>query len=1071
MATALVAVAAPAAAQAQAYNLDIPAGSLGDSLRALGQTSAQQIIFSEASVRGMAAPALHGSYTIDEALGRLLAGTALRTTRTSGGVFYVGAPAEAPEAAAGNAAPPGPDVIVTGTRIRSTSQVTAAPVTRISSEQFTERGVVQVGDMLNQVTSNVPELPQAPFSGVPAGSGQTFPNLFGLGEGRTLTLLNGRRMVTSSSGLGARVVDVNTIPAGLIDHIDVVEAGGAAVYGSDAIAGVVNYVLKRNFSGVEIDAQNMVSGRGKYSQPFARITAGKNFADGKGNIAVDVEYSRTDPLLETDLPYFERGPRSVTNFANTGPNDGQPPTVIAYGGHLWRFNGNGVIFANNASAPSNLLRINGSPVQFSPDGQSIIPYNTGAIQLSSPTVASSTALGGEGFDTRLLSTFLTGVERYTGSAIGHYDFSDHVRLSGEFLYSHQRGTDTLATEDIQRAVGGGATFSAVSFTKTNPFLTASQIAALSAASPGFAAGGPLWLSKYFDILPTREGISTTNTWRALLALDGDFTLGDHNFYWSLSGSHGETNSVTGNWAQYFDHFNNAINSVRNGSGQIVCAINADADPTNDDPSCAPVNPFSNDAVSAAARAYVSTYLRQTVRNKQDDFLATLGGEIVKLPAGAAQFSVAFEHRYESAAFIPSDTLLNGYGGYASVAEAGRYHTDEYSGELLIPIMGKDFKLPLVEALVATGSFRHVDNSLAGKENVWGAGLRWTVGWGLTLRASRSRNFSAPTLDQQFAPVNVNPGNPASDPCDVTLIGSGSNPSARRANCIALFNANPGYGLNTLPAGVANTAENRLANFNDPSINTGRVTITTQGNPGLKNEISNTLTFGAVYEPRYIPGLSISADYIRVDLKDALSPFAIGDFLNACYDNVVQPAAICSTFTRDADGYLATGTEETFNAGSLRYRGEVYKVNYHLPLSRVFDGDPGTLDFHVEATHNRYFNTSVTGFDNTRSDGTVAAPDWRLRFDLNYGRGPFRAFYSFYFLPDAKASFTATADTTTVPVLQANATHSISFQYDAGRRFTFRFGVNNLTNRTPPPPSRTYGDIYGRRFFAGAQVHF
>ena len=1069
---AMVAGAVPGIAQAQgqAVQLDLPAGGLGDSLRALGQASSQQIIFSEESVRGVSAPALHGRFTVDEALGRLLTGSALRVTRTSRGVLYIGAPAQLPPEA-GDAPPPSPDVVVTGSRIRRSDQVTAAPVSRIAAAQLTERGFVQVGEMLNQVPSNVPELPQAPFSGVPAGSGQVFPNLFGLGEGRTLTLVNGRRMVTSSSGLGSRVVDENTIPAGLLDHIDVVEAGGAAVYGSDAIAGVVNYVLKRNFSGIEVDAQNMVSYRGRFSEPFARVTIGKNFADGRGNIAVDAEYSRTTPLLETDVAYFEKGPRSVTNFANTSTSDGQSPSMIVYNGHSWRYNSNGVIFANNATAPSNLLLVGGSPVQFSPDGQTVIPYNTGVVQLSSPTVASSTAVGGEGFDTRMLSTFLTGVERYTGSAVGHYDFTDHFHLSGEFLYSHERGTDTLGTQDISRFVGGGATFSAVKFTKTNPFLTASQISTLSAASPSFAAGNPLYLSKFFDILPTRAGTTLTDTWRGLLAADGDFSVGDHHFYWSTSYSHGETKSVTSNWAQYFDHFNNAINSVRNGAGQIVCAINADASSANDDPSCAAVNPFSNDAVSSAARAYVSTLLTQTVRNRQDDILLTLGGEIVKLPAGAAQFSAAYEHRYESAVFTPSDTLLNGLAGYASVAEAGRYHTNEYSGELLLPIVGGDFKLPLIEKLEVTGSFRHVDNSLAGKENVWGAGIRWTVGGGLTLRASRSRNFSAPTLDQQFAPVNINPGNPASDPCDVTQISSGSNPTARRANCLAQFAANPGYGLATLPVGVANTAANRLANFNDPAINTGLVTITTQGNPNLKNEISNTLTVGAVFEPHYIPGLSISADYIRVDLRDALSPFGINDFLNACYDNAVQPTAICATFTRNADGNLATGVEETFNAGSVKYRGEVYKLSYHLPLSRVFGGSPGALDFHVEATHNRYFLTSVTGFDFTRTDGTVSAPDWRLRFDLNYSSGPLKLFYSLYYLPSAKASYTATIENTTVPVLHANATHTISLQYSVNKHFSFRMGVNNLTNSTPPLPSRTYGDIYGRRFFAGAQVRF
>src|SRR5205085_3607115 len=125
-------------------------------------------------------------------------------------------------------------------------------------------GFVQPGQVLNTITANIPQVPQAPGNGSAAGNGQQFPNLFGLGPGRTLTLVNGRRMVTSSSGLGDRTVDTNIIPTGLIKRIDVVEAGGAAVYGSDAIAGVINYVLKDNFDGVEIDAQYGESSRNDY---------------------------------------------------------------------------------------------------------------------------------------------------------------------------------------------------------------------------------------------------------------------------------------------------------------------------------------------------------------------------------------------------------------------------------------------------------------------------------------------------------------------------------------------------------------------------------------------------------------------------------------------------------------------------------------------------------------------------------------------------------------------------------------------------------------------------------------
>ncbi|WP_419814297.1 TonB-dependent receptor domain-containing protein [Glacieibacterium sp.] len=1059
--TAIVAVlmaTVPAIAQAQeqVYNIDVPAGYLGDGLRALGQASHQQIIFSESTVRGKSSPAVRGAFTADQALQRLLNGSGLKVRRTPAGVMYVGNDDSAADASVAQgvatADVEATDIVVTGSRIRRTNVSTAAPVNVFDASALTDRGFNQVGEMLNQITSNVPELPEAPFSGFPGGSGQTFPNLFGLGAGRTLTLVNGRRMVTSASGLGNRAVDVNVIPAGLIERVDIVQAGGAAVYGSDAIAGVVNYVLKKNFSGVELDAQSGIGTRGDYSQPAFRVTVGKNFAGGRGNIAADFEYSKTTALLESDRPFFNRAPRAVTNPLNTSTSDGQSPTVYVYNGRLWRYNVNGVLFGTNSTSASALLRSGGTALQFAPDGQSVIPYNTGVIQ-----GVSSTAVGGEGSDPRRLSTLISGVERYTGSVIGHYDLTDHVKLSGEFIYGHQRGDDPLGTQSIVRFVGGGDGQGSITFNRTNPFLTSAAIATLSAASPSFANGGPLTLSKFFDILPTRAGTNVTDTGRALVALDGDFAIGERKFYWSASASHGETKSSYRVWAPYLDHMTNALAAVRNSSGQIVCAINADASSANDDAACAPLNPFGAQTASEAARAYVSVLTGNTVRNKQDDFLATLGGDLITLPGGKVQFSAAYEHRRESARFEPTEADQQGLAFGVSVPESGKYHTDELSGELLVPLLGEDFTLPFVKALELTGSYRFVDNSLAGRENVWGGGVRWEVDYGLTLRGSRSRNFSAPTLDQQFAPSSVSPGNPANDPCDVTQINGGSNPAVRLANCQKLFAAHPEYGP--------------LATFNDPAVNTGIVSITTGGNPQLRNEISNTLTYGFVYQPNYIPGLTISADRIEVKLTGALSDFGVNDFLAACYDNVNQPADICSTFTRDGNGYLATARQETFNAGSLRYHGEVYNLNYHFPIGRFFsDRDLGDLEVNVEATHNSLLETSVTGFDLTRSDGTTAMPSWRGRLDLRFSRGPLRLFYSLYYLPSARSSYYATIETTIVPVLKANYQHTVSVQYDVGK-LTLRAGVNNFTDKMPSFPSRSYGDILGRRYFVGARVRF
>lgn len=1057
-ATALLIFTTPVAAQVQqqAYRFDLPAQNLGSALRGFAQTSRQQIIFSEEDVRGRNAPALIGSYGVDAGLERLLAGSGLAVKRTSAGVITVGRDADradtAPksEASANGVA----ELVVTGSRIRRTDTASSSPIAMVNAQDLTERGYTQVGDMLNQLTSNTPSFAQPPFSGIPAGSGQTFPNLLNLGAGRTLTLINGRRMVSTSDNFGDRGVDVNIIPAGLIDRIDVVQAGGAAVYGSDAIGGVVNYILKDHFDGLEMDVQYGVSSHGDDQRPSGRITFGKNFDEGRGNVAADLEYSKTQPLLESDREYFKSGARSVTNLANTSTTDGKPPTRYILNGHLWRYNTNGVIFTTNTTSPTGLLRDGaGQALQFSPDGTSVLAYNTGLIGPNS-----SSAEGGEGLDARRLSTLAAGVERYTGTVVAHYDITPHIKASTELLYSHEKGNDELGTQGLVKFVGGFAPGGSapVSFTRTNPFLTTAQIATLSAASPSFAAGGPLVLSKMYNVI-SQNRATETDVWRAEAGLDGDFNWADRDFYWSASFSHGETKSRQSVLDFDLTKTANAFSAAKNAAGQIVCAVNADVITTNDAPGCVAFNPFINGGNEAAV-AYFSVPVGGSTRNKQDDFLATLGGDVITLPAGKAKFSLAYEHRAESARFQPFEANLAGTTGQGeSFNESGKYTTNEYSAELFVPIVGGDFTLPFVEALDVNGSYRTVDNSLAGKETVWGVGGNWTVGWGLGLRVSRSRNFSAPTLGQQFAPTSINPGNPAQDPCDRTLINSGPNATARLANCQALFAAHPEYGP--------------LASFNDPAINTGLVSLTVGGNPDLENEISKTWTYGFVYEPKYVPGLTVSADRIEIDLTNGLSAFQINNFLSVCYDTTPQQTSFCNTFTRNSQGYLQTGRETTFNAGSVLYRGEVYNFSYRFPIGRFFnDADYGMMEVAAEATHTSRQETSVTGFDLTRSQDTPSAPDWRMRYDLRYSKGPLKVFYSLYALPAVRANYTATIESTSVPIVKANYQHTVSAQYDFGQ-WTLRGGIVNVTDETPSFSSRIYGDLYGRRYFLGATARF
>jgi outer membrane receptor protein involved in Fe transport len=961
------------------------------------------------------------------------------------------------------------DIVVTGSRIRRASTDTSAPEVAVDQQSLVDRGYTSAAQALNDLTFNTPALNQAPGNGDSSGSGQQFPNLFNLGPQRTLTLVNGRRMVTSSRGLDNAQVDANIIPIGLLDRVEVVQAGGAAVYGSDAIAGVVNYILKKNFKGVELDGQAGISSRGDYKTYSLRATAGTNFADGRGNIAVDVEWSKSPSLAFKDRPLSNLARVTVSNPADTGPNDGIPSVMELLDTHFWEFNANGVIFAIPAPLPQFLTGL-----QFSPDG-SVVPYDPGDI------AGIPFASGGEGFRFSDLAGLRTGVKRITGNVIGHYDLTDRMTLSTELLYADTRGTEFPQGQShtVLNPAASGA--GPIVFTINNPFLTDAAKASLIAASPSFAFGAPLFLSKYFfDLVPDNSQTTRTRTYRGLVSLDGDFDIGPRNFYYSISGSYARVEGEQRNWEVVNSRYNNAINAALDGDGTIVCAINADSDPANDDPACAPINPFGNGNIGELARAYIDTRAGLDYVNDQVDLLATLGGSLFTLPAGDVSFSAAYEHRNEKARFDPLPANQQGlFGtGVMELPQSGSYHTNEYSGELLVPLVGRDFTLPLVHKLELNAAFRHVFNSVAGSENVWNLGARWEVTPDITLRGSRSRNFRAPTLTSLFAPSSTSLDSVGYDPCDSDRITSGPNPSQRFASCLALFEANPGYGVLPDGSNAGASAADRLAHFQDPSENFTTALVTTGGNPDLKNEVSKTLTYGLVLQPRFIPGLTLTADRIQIDLTNGLSPFTTQDFANACMDNVNPPAGVCSAFSRLAQpednlpgGAINRGTTTVFNAGVIKYRGEVYNLNYAFPLANLFGGgNLGRMDLSLAATHNSLLTTSVTGDVFVRTDNTIAEPRWSGRLDARYSRGPLRLTYQLFYLGKALAGPDATIENNPHPRIASNMTHSISAEYDFGI-VKLRGGITNLFDKSPSYPAISYGDILGRRFYIGATARF
>lgn len=977
------------------------------------------------------------------------------------------------------------EVVVTGSRIRrSTDTTSPAPVAVVGQQSLDDQGFTQVGQALNQIPSIAPmqTYNKAPLSNGQALSGQQFPNLFNLGPARTLSLLNGHRMVASTSGLGDEAVDTNILPTKLLDRIDVVQGGGAAVYGSGAIAGVVNYVLKDHYQGQEIQAQYGESSRGDNRTHSLNAIVGADIQGGRGNIAAEFDYSKSSPVLTYQRPDTTMtmgvAPNPVVGAGTNGiPVSIYIPGLPQPGGRVPFEDPRGlVVISPSGFTIANVLKANGQGLTFDGSGN-LVPAGLGTPVFGAPQFTLGSDLD---YATARLTPLISGVERKVGTLIGHYDLTDHVKLSGELLAANTTALNPQGNVLYSQFTGALAgTYPALApfaFTKTNPYLSAATIAQLSAANPAFAAGGPLYLSKILNVGSSYlDQRFTTKTLQALASLDGDFNAADRQFYWGVSFSAGRVRSSVDGYNVVAAHVRNAVNAVRNGAGQIVCAINSSVVV---DPSCVPINIFGATQITdPAALSYL--YAKSgaatgatagNVLNKQQDFLATLGGDLIKLPGGQSKFSVSYEYRHEDATFTPTAGDQAGIFFTAKqIPGAGAFHTNELAGELDVPILGGDFSLPLVKALDLSGSFRRVDNSLAGANNAWSLGGRWDVGYGLTLRATTSHNFRAPSIGQVLAPPSVNIGGGKS-PCSRTLITTGPSPSVRAANCLALFTANPTFGLSSLPAGTANTPANRLKTFTATPISA--VVTTTTGNSDLTNETAKTTTVGFVYEPPFVPGLALSADVIRVHLGNALTLFSVQNYADSCFDAAPQPATFCQTLGYNSAGDIVSGISSTVNAGSAEFHAETYNIDYHFSLSAISETLPGSMTLVLQATHNTLQTVTFAG-TTTRTDGTIALPSWATRFNAHYTNGPLRLSYSVNYLPPSLLAHTSTVTNSPSGIYRVdrNIRQDVSAEYTFARKYTVRAGVNNFTNELPSFPTATYGDIIGRAFFVSVDAKF
>ena len=979
---------------------------------------------------------------------------------------------ESDASATEDTAPEANAIIVTGTRLSTPEAVAAQPVSVLSSEQITNQGYTNIGQALttlpgfgtpgNSVTGE-----QGSF-----GAGQTFVNLYDLGAQRTLTLINGNRFVSagSSSIFGAvqgSPVDLGQIAPDLVERIDIVSVGGAPIYGSDAIAGTVNVILKKNYQGVSLTGSSGISQHGDAENYNFSLLAGQNFDGGRGNITVNVYYDHQNGLTTAD--------RKATNgdktFFGTDPSGQYTYARFDGGLHYTLFTNTGLpvmddyisIYGGNVF--DGFTDSNGNALYFNKTGQ-LTTFQHGTVLANGITEA-----GGDGFAINDYANLLTQSQRIQGTALASYEFSDHLRFHGEFWLGRNQASN-LADQPYYSTWffddAGGPNGNLILST-SNPFLSAADQATLQ--SQLAAAGLPtdtFYLARANTDLSTGAFKTTTTLWRLVGGLEGDFTVGNHDFTWDATVNYGHITSHTKSRELVTQNFFNALDAVTDGNGNIVCNPGyTSATIATISSTCAPLDIFGYGNASQAAIDYITAIARTKQVNTQLDIVADVKGDLFTLPAGSVQGVLGYEHRRESQSFDPgtfytgelqSDGSYASYGGSVPITQvSGAYHTDEVFGELNVPVISSEMNIPAIYSIDLNAAGRYTKNSLTGGNWSYTFGGSYAPIQAITFRGNYTHSFRAPSVTELFAPV-ASTYELADDPCDARFVDDGPNPDTRRANCIAA-----GIDPDTFQSNISDASQLGTAG----------------GNPDLENEYAKSWTVGAIFAPSFIPGLKITSDYVSINISNEISSPGIEALLAACYDSPDYPnLASCSTFTRDADGQITDFQDNYFNIAIEKFRGVQSTISYTLPLNKLGLPDSlGALDLWANWLHTtkHYYKVGsadqqlVLGDYTDPKDAVTGNIDWQTKdFDWNWQityYGPSKINPN---RPDSAYEY---------PDMAAYWMVNTSIGIKANENFDLRLIVNNVFNLGIPSPytsysaSKYYEALMGRYFRVNATVKF
>jgi outer membrane receptor protein involved in Fe transport len=1116
----------PAIAKADSANFHIVAQPLPMALKDFAQQAHMEILYRYDEISAITGNAVAGTLDTRAALDELLRNTGLEavyTSSTAATIRPVHAPADAAapspgtrekarksrpgelhlsQAAAADAVDPpasqaasqgqpaaagqqpGADleeVVVTGSRIARNSVFDIPnPITQLGPTALRLTGQVNVEQALAQNPQFVGATNGSSQSNVVPG-GEAYVNLRGLGQMRTLVLVNGRRFTVDTTQGTNLTTDINTIPQALIERVDVVTGGSSAVYGSDAIAGVVNFVMKQNFQGVEFDGHVNMDEMTKTPTYSFDITAGSNFADDRGNLAVSMDYQDRGAIARDQVGYarpaLSDGCVTAGSYSDRGPGApvaGNPSgqACLNAGGVM------GLVAGGSSDIPDG---------RFAPISSSLLPGGSNAALNSAYAAAGLGGVGSFGwtfdnagatprpaldpqdrYNNSLVNYLQVPQKRWMINSFGHFDFAPKVEGYTEFHFSDNQVTALLAPSNAD------GTFL---YNVNNPYLSTSMQALLGQlAAPQTTAicssldssicttpgAGLVALSSGRRFVETGDRIDVEDreAWRFVGGLRGDLGNMTDRFLTGLSYDVYFMDTQTNDT----DHQNGAISKSRLQEGLL--SVNG----------APPVCDIFGATISAACASAIGIQSTNLTTTLMRGGVATLSGTVADLWAGPLQFALGTEHRYYFTKFTPDFFLGTGdvAGFNGALPTNGSESVSEGFGELQIPLLAS---LPAVKSLSVDGAFRYSNYDLKGVGGVWtysGGGL-WRVTPDIRFRGQYQHAIRAPNVGELYG-GQATIFSVVADPCS-----AGADSAHKTAAVAAVCEATGVKSGDVFTAGIQP----------NPYIqnNTG-------GNPDLAPETSNTITIGTVLTPRLIPNFSLAVDWYRIDVTGAIEPLSggIAGVLSSCYYTLANASSTyCQAIQRDPNtGQIVNVNVGEANAGALKVEGVdldgewshdlswglfQHASSVHVSTDWTWVGQ-STLIPIKDLPNNRencvgaygptcqeplprFKGITRVGWTNGPVDVTAG---WRYVSSVTVDK---------YLLPLRSGGTVPALDTLTNPVLPAASYLDLGVAWSITEKLQISGGVNNVFGWGPPivGSSAGYGntwpatyDPYGQTFY-------